>query len=453
MRKSALWSLRLGFSAEQAEKIEKGGLESFLKASFATPADKAVPAIFDTVPKTPAEYRSLRTGTKTGAPERKELAEKELQAFQDFKAWWIGKMTADEFPLREKMVVFWHNHFVSSYKKVRSSYWTYEHNQVLREHAFGNLRTLVKKAVATNAMVRYLDNEENVNGKLNENLSRELLELFTLGIGHYSEEDIKNGAKGLAGLRISEGGAAYIPRFESQESFTYLGVSGNLKLDGMVDAIFRHPEAPYFITRKLLKWFLYDDPDEKLVRHYGDFLRKSDYELQPFLIKMFLEEYPKETAGQKIKDPLVFLLQLADELHIKKDKGYLMILLLKLLGMDLYNQPNVKGWDGGTAWITAQTYLLRQDITEKVCSGRYPKSVKEDAQTTFAVSVPFDKAATNKKIIQDLSDRVLFRVTPEMQDGFERILKYDFDPNAKSTPETILRLFDAMAKCPEFQLI
>ena len=132
------------------------------------------------------------------------------------------------YPLREKMVCFWHNHFVSTVQKVKVNYWIYQHNKFLRENAFGNLKNLTKKILKTNAMVRYLDNVDNRKGKINENLSRELLELFTLGIGNYTENDIKNGAKALAGLGLGQETAKYRRIWEDNDEITYFGKVGQL---------------------------------------------------------------------------------------------------------------------------------------------------------------------------------------------------------------------------------
>ena len=201
MKKSNLWSLRLGFSGKEATKIEKIGLEKFLKKSYDSKFDAQLPAFLQESPKTIAEYKELRQSVKNQDPEeKKKIQKKENQTTAELKKWWVAKMQSDEFPLREKMVCFWHNHFVSTSQKVKINYWIYQHNMILRENAFGNFKELTKQMVKSNAMVKYLDNADNRKGKINENLSRELLELFTIGIGNYTEDDIKNGARALAGL-------------------------------------------------------------------------------------------------------------------------------------------------------------------------------------------------------------------------------------------------------------
>ena len=139
---------------------------------------------------------------------------------------------------------------------------------ILREHAFGNFKELTKQIIKSNAMVKYLDNVDNKKGKYNENLSRELLELFTIGIGNYTESDIKNGARALAGLNYGDNRAAYRRFAEDDTDKTYFGKTGNWKADDLVDIIFEQKNIPYLITRKILEWFIYDNPPEDLVTYY-----------------------------------------------------------------------------------------------------------------------------------------------------------------------------------------
>jgi hypothetical protein len=141
MKKSSLWSLRLGFSGKQTSKIEKLGLEKFLKQSYNSKFDTTLPDFLHDQPKTTLELKQVREIIKTSDPEtKKEIQKKENQATAEFKKWWIAKMRTDEFPLRENMVCFWHNHFVSTSQKVKINYWIYQHNMILRENAFGNLK-------------------------------------------------------------------------------------------------------------------------------------------------------------------------------------------------------------------------------------------------------------------------------------------------------------------------
>lgn len=463
MDKNVIWSLRLGFSGRQSDTIKNSGLKKFLSDSFSAPYNKTVPEFLSDEPKTLAEFRQLRQLAKSeDADAKKKAARQQIKNAMKLRVWWLENMTATEFPLREKMTCFWHNHFVSSSQKVKLNHWVFEHNTILRTHAFGNLKTLVKEILRSNAMVRYLDNNDNRKGKINENLSRELLELFTIGIGNYTEDDIKNGAKALAGLSPGLDGAKYRPMLEDRDTITYLGKTGIFKADDLVDIIFEQRDAPYHITRKILKWFIYDDPDPALVAKYGDLLRSYDYELQPFLRDLFTQEFTKDTAGSKIKDPLVYVLQLLDELNAPKIPHQAVAFFLRQQGMDLFNQPNVKGWDGGRSWLTSQIYLQRHQVADLLCSGknlnRQPlKTIEGETQVneerTLNISIDFPKNGSNLEVIDSLANRLLFKVGDTQQSDFEKRLKYDFDPTSPGAANAVLRLFNDMVKAPEFQLI
>lgn len=460
MKKEFLWSQRLGFSNQQAFAIQKLGMERFLQQSFQAPFNTSIPELLSDSPKSLEDLKKIRQTRKEDSEAGKELLKKEIQTSNELKAWWIDEMKTSEFPLREKMTLFWENHFVTAYQKVKVNYWIFQKNQLLRENAFGNFKTLTKKAMQTNAMVRYLDNVDNKKGKLNENLSRELLELFTLGIGNYSEADIKNGAKGLAGLGVGETTAMYRRFLEDNDPIEYLGKKGVLKLDEMVDAIFDHPKIPYLLTQKILQWFLYDEPKENLVKHYGDYFRKVNFEIKPLLIKIFTEEFAKnDTAGSKIKNPLEYILLLTSELKTQRPESTTIAFFLKQQGMDLFNPPNVKGWDGGKSWLTSQIYLQRNNVADLLSSGKsIPRSKLERENTlnkkqAFSISLDWNTKGTNKEIIKELTDRLLFSTDTSLQQDLEKILKYDFDPQSLGANDAVLRLFNAIIKSPEFQLI
>ena len=461
MNNNTLWSLRLGFSNQQAQSISSLGLQKFLEKSFQAKYDAQIPAFLDDSPKSLAALHEIRQQIKSDPESTKEMLKKELQVSNDMKAWWISKMRTNEFPLQEKMTCFWHNHFVATYQKVKVNHWVFQHNQLLREQAFGNFKELTKKVLKTNAMVRYLDNVDNRKDKLNENLSRELLELFTLGIGNYTENDIKNGAKALAGLGIGENEAQYRPIFEDNDTITYLGKTGKFKADDLVDIIFEQKNISYFITQKILKCFIYDNPSTELVTYYGDYFKKMNFEIKPLLTKIFTEEFTKKTAGSKIKNPLEYSLQLISELHIELENPKTLILFLREQGMDLFNQPNVKGWVGGNSWLTSQVYLQRNNIADLFCSGRTInrkmfKAEENDNDTISqktTIKLDWNKNGNNKQIITELEDRLLFETDENTQQDFEKILKYDFDSNTEGSENAVLRLFNAIVKTPEYQLI
>ena len=461
MKKSSLWSLRLGFSNKQNTLIESMGLDNFLKKSFESKVDFTIPSFLNDSPKDLIELRERRKTLKDGNPEEaKKLIIKEAKTSIEMKSWWIEKMITEAFPLREKMTCFWHNHYVATFQKVKVNHWIFQYNQMLRENAFGNFKELTKKVLKSNAMVRYLDNVDNRKNKINENLSRELLELFTLGIGNYTETDIKNGAKALAGLGIGQNEAIYRPIFEDNDTITYLGKTGNFKADDLVDVIFEQKNIPYFLTEKILQWFIYDNPKEELIKYYGDYFRKVNFEMKPLLTKIFTEEFNKENAGSKIKNHLEYILQLLSELEIEVKNNKVLVFFLKEQGMDLFNQPNVKGWEGGKSWLTSQIYLQRNNAVDLLSNGKtinrrmFNQSEENQKMELEAIPIHLNwNKGTNNNIIKELTDRLLFTVDESNQKDFETVLKYDFDPESPNAQQAVMRLFNAIAKTPEFQLI
>jgi uncharacterized protein (DUF1800 family) len=462
MKVETLWSLRLGYSRKQSANIKALGLEEFLRHSFVAKFDSVEPDFLNNEPKSIEELQAFRAKIQTMSPEEsKILAKQRRRTFISLKSWWIDKMQNEPYPLREKMTCFWQNHFVATAQKVKVNHWLYQLNMLLRENAFGNFRDITKKVIRSNAMVRYLDNVDNRKGQINENLSRELLELFTLGIDNYNEADVRNGAKALAGLGIGEKEAQYRRPFEINERLTYLGRTGHFKADDIIDIIFEQEAIPYLITRKILQWFIYDNPKEDLVRYYGDYFRHVDFEVMPLLTKIFTEEYGKDNAASKIKDPLVFILQLLDELGVSDLDTVVIAFFLQQQGMDLFNQPNVKGWVGGNAWLTSQIYLQRQNISDLLCSGR-STSRKTFEDTTGQAPLTFKQIdlnfawnadLTSAQIIDHLYSRLITVEDDQLRQGMENILKYDFDPKSPNADQVVLRLFNYMTKAPEYQLI
>jgi len=454
MDKPILWSLRLGFSANQAKEISDNGISGYLQNALSTKIDTNLPSFLVDVPKSPKEIKQYRKKIKkaSSSDEKKRLKRKIINP-KLLKFWWIDKIKADKNPLREKMVCFWHNHFVATAQKVKLNYWVYQHHMILQQHAFGNYKTLTKAIIKSNAMVRYLDNTDNRKGKINENLSRELLELFTLGIGNYTEEDIRNGAKALAGLHIGKGQAIYKKRFEINEEITYLGKTGVFKVDDLIDIIFEQPNTPYHITRKILQWFVYDTPSEELVTYYGDYFKSVNFEIQPFIEKIFTEEYKKPNAGTKIKDPLSYIMQLLHELQLTNNiETKVIASFLRQQSMDLFNQPNVKGWEGGKSWLTSQTYLQRNQAANLLCNGRMLKRKKSKGRLRPKITLPAT-ATDAPKIVLALENRLLFSNSEEVKNNMIQLLAYDFDPKSKHAQERLLRLVNYIFKKPEFQIV
>jgi uncharacterized protein (DUF1800 family) len=291
----------------------------------------------------------------------KELRREERAVIQRLKGWWLERMATTSRPLEEKLALFWHGHFATSARKVKSSYINYALNQTFRENAAGNLKKLTLLVGQSPAMLRYLDNNRNTKFKPNENWARELMELFTLGVGNYTEEDIKNSARAFTGWTLNDLRFVYNKRAHDFGQKFFFGKRGDFDGWDIVDMIFSRPETAEFICAKLWTFFAHEHPAPEIVRELARTLRESDYELKPVLLKMFLARdfYGPKALGSQVKSPAQFVIKLAYDLKLDTAPYGFMARYSALLGQDLLTPPNVKGWNGGRAWINADTLLRR----------------------------------------------------------------------------------------------
>jgi uncharacterized protein (DUF1800 family) len=261
------------------------------------------------------------------------------------------------------MVLFWHDHFPTSYKKVRQSQLLWQQHELFRKEALGNFGTLVHGIAEDPAMMLYLDSAQSTKKKPNENFARELLELFTLGEGNYDEEDVKEAARAFTGSRVnrSSGEIRFRPRQWDEGEKTVLGETGPFRGSDVVDIALAQPQCGRFLARKLWRYFCYQNPSSEMVAALGALLVESNYELKPVLRKIFLSaEFFSEAARRaQIKSPLEFLVMMNRQLELGPIPGAILLPVLTQLGQIPYQPPNVAGWDWGKAWVNTNTLLAR----------------------------------------------------------------------------------------------
>ena len=283
---------------------------------------------------------------------------------QRLKGWWLERMLTTRSPLEEKMTLFWHGHFATSAQKTRHSLVNYHINDVQRTHATGNFKELTIAIGQSPAMLDYLDNRKSSKESPNENWARELMELFTLGVGNYTEDDIKNGARAFTGWTTNYKGWRYDTRRHDFGEKTFMGRTGAFDGWDIIDIIFEQPAAATFICRKLWTYFAYDAPEDAVVEALAETLRANNYELKPVLKQMFQSKafYSDRAVATQVKSPAQFAVQLCDDLEVTSPPYLIMAQGMKSIGQDLFHPPNVKGWDGGRAWINANSLLLRYNM-------------------------------------------------------------------------------------------
>ena len=281
------------------------------------------------------------------------------------QAWWLYRMLGTSDPLLEKLTLFWHGHFATSVAKVEKETLVLRQNELLRRHARGKFAEMVKAVSRDPAMLIYLDSTSNRRIRPNENYARELLELFTLGVGHYTEKDIKEVARAFTGWEVRGGEFAFNRIQHDTGTKTFLGSSGNYDGDDAIRVVLDRPEAARFIARKLVRFFAFDEPEapDALVEPLAEELRKNEFVVAP-AVKMLLGSnlfFSEHAVGRKVRSPVELGVGLLRGLGgttnlIRLAQG------MAELGQGLFLPPNVKGWDGGRAWINSSSLLGRPNF-------------------------------------------------------------------------------------------
>jgi uncharacterized protein (DUF1800 family) len=299
---------------------------------------------------------------------------------QELRAWFISGLVSTPSPLTEKMVLFWHNHFTSSLEKTNSAELLLQQDLLLRRLGTGDFRVLLHEVSRDPAMVLYLDNETNVKGKPNENYARELLELFTMGEGNYTELDVKEAARAFTGLTVDryKGTTAFNPGRHDTGAKTFLGKTGNFNGDDIIDIIFQQDRTAVFLTEKLWRYFISPEPDPSLVRAWAAAFRSSGYQVSG-LLRLILSSdafWAQENRHALVKSPVDLLIGFIRTWGITDYDPKRLTYQFSRLGQDLFNPLSVKGWPWGQDWIDAATLLeRRRDIADLVNSVRRQSQV------------------------------------------------------------------------------
>ncbi len=304
---------------------------------------------------------------------RKELLRIRTRQSRQLKSWWLDRMLYSSRPLEEKMTLFWHGHFVSSATKVKNGHLLWQQQQLFRKLGNQSFRDLTVEIGRDPAMLIYLDGNNSKKAAPNENYARELMELFTLGEGHYTEDDIRESARAFTGWKVQ--------RMKDEASFynfahddgrkTFRGKSGKFKDEDIVDIILEDDQCGRHLGAKLWKFFVSEKPDDQAIEYIGRMLKHNDYEIARVLELLFTsrEFYHPGIIGKQIKSPTDWLAGMVRSLPLHTFPEKLGPQILKQMGQDLFDPPSVKGWDGGRNWINTSTLLLRINVTKMFIYG------------------------------------------------------------------------------------
>ena len=305
----------------------------------------------------------------------------ELYAIELYE-WWVDLIYYNPTSLVDQMTLFWHDHFATSIETVIYTPAMYHQIKTLRENALGNFKDLVTLMTFDPAMMVWLDNNENTAEAINENFARELLELFTMGEGNYTQQDVIEAARGLTGYETDGLNVIFNnDRFDNGYK-SFLGQNGNFDSFDIIDIIFEQPQTAYFISEKIYKWFVYENPNEVIVEELAQVLIDNNFEIKPVLFALFTSEhfYDENFYGSKYKDPLTHSLGVLRKLYSDIDQtiyfqnqAFTFYEILRYVqnfgGQLLLYPPDVSGWPGYRNWINTFTLPNRKLFTNYLING------------------------------------------------------------------------------------
>jgi uncharacterized protein (DUF1800 family) len=355
---------RTGFGSPAGEIYGWSGLtrEQAVDLILSHLGDSPVPAppswVNPPFERPPVKDAADYADAKKAFDQSKEAKKREL------RSWFIQTAVSSAWPLNEKLALFWHNHFTSSLEKLDSGELLLQQDLMFRKLGVGDFGTFAKAVARDPAMLIYLDGESNVKGKPNENFARELLELFTLGEGNYTEDDIKEAARAFTGWTVdrAKGTAVFNPKRFDDGTKTVLGKTGAFNGDGVIEVILAQKQTAVFLTEKFWRFFVSDNPDPARIAVLADTYRKSHYQLKTLLRALFLEDAFWSPANRQalVRSPMELLIgQIRTSGLTAYDPARLTGQLARL-GQDLFNPLSVKGWPVGMDWINAATLLERR---------------------------------------------------------------------------------------------
>ncbi|HOJ04178.1 MAG TPA: DUF1800 domain-containing protein [Bacteroidota bacterium] len=391
----------------------------------------------------------------------------------ELRSWFVNRMVSEQRSIRESMVLFWHRHVTTEASVVLIPQFLYQQNMLYRDFALGNFRDMMKAVNHDPAMLRYLDGEINVGGNPNENYARELMELYTMGEGHYTEQDIKEAARCLTGWRLDEFTsfeANFSPLHHDSGNKIFMGrtIVGRSSLDGrfegdeVVDIIFEDPAVARFICRKLYLAFVYNNPaavDGAVVEDMATLFRDNNYEIAPVVEALLSSQhfFDNVNIGAMIKSPAALLIGLARQLGAHPG-GDRIAADMRTLEEFLFNPPTVAGWDGYRTWVSTTTYPYRKAFAERFITGQMPGG---NGQTPMDI-VAWGKQFPGFNDANALLDAILLLLLPmpvssTRRESFLQSMLggapvYEWNIDAPNADANLRNLLVRIVAAPDFQL-
>lgn len=298
--------------------------------------------------------------------ERKMIRQKQREGIKNLNLTWLEEMVESNAQLREKMSLFWHGHFASRNINV---FFQQGMLDVIRGNALESFRDLLHAVSKSAAMLNFLNANQNRKGHPNENFAREVMELFTLGRGHYTENDIKEAARAFTGWGANVKGEFVFRRFQHDDGTkTIFGKTGNFSGEDVLDLLLEKKQTAFFITQKLYKYFVNENIDKQKIEWLAGRFYENDYHIGKLMEDIFTSDwfYDEKNIGARIKSPIELIAGIQRMLPMQLDNNEALLLIQRVLGQMLFYPPNVAGWPGGKTWIDSSTLMMRLRLPQLI---------------------------------------------------------------------------------------
>jgi uncharacterized protein (DUF1800 family) len=295
--------------------------------------------------------------------EKQDLRKESKEKIKELNLLWLDKMADSQTAFREKMTLFWHGHFACQSANI--FFVQLQHNAI-RKHALGKFGDLLMEISKSAAMLEFLNNKQNRKDSPNENFAREVMELFTLGRGNYTENDIKNAAKAFTGWSFDQDGSFKMRlRQHDGGQKTFMGKTGNFSGEEILKMLLENKQTAIYITTKIYKYFVNENTEtsvnQAIIAQLADKFYNSEYNIGKLMEEIFTADwfYEDSNIGTRIKSPIELIVGLRKQLGITFQDKDAQLLIQKVLGQVLFYPPNVAGWKEGKSWIDSSTLMLR----------------------------------------------------------------------------------------------
>ncbi len=306
----------------------------------------------------------FRRQRNMGAEERKAVQKMNTDGIKDLNVMWTHAMINSGHPLQEKMALFWHGHFAC---RTQNVLFNQQLLQVIRQHGLGNFGTLLTEVSKTPAMLAFLNNQQNRKQRPNENFAREVMELFTLGRGNYTEKDIKEAARAFTGWGYNEiGQFQFRKNLHDEGNKTVLGKTGMFDGDDVIKILLEQKQTARYITAKIYRYFVNETEDDARIDQLAAKFYQSNYDLRGLMQEIFMADwfYEEKHIGSRIKSPVELIVGLRRSIPMQFEQEEAMLVFQRVMGQTLFYPPNVAGWPGGRSWIDSSSLMFRMRVPQ-----------------------------------------------------------------------------------------